>query len=236
MQNTRRNLWLMLAMILTSITAYFLQPTHKMAENSAVINLEIIIPQTFAGWQLAPQQFGQIINPQQKEILAKIYTQTLSRTYINKDGDLIMLSIAYGADQSDAKQLHYPEVCYPAQGFQIKTSTYTQLKTSYGGISVKRLLATMGQRSEPLTYWTTIGDKVVLGARASKIEQVRYGFKGLIPDGMIVRVSTISDDTAFAYQLEEEFVSALVNALPAEMLPRITGLSRTMALAQGDSH
>lgn len=137
-----------------------------------------------------------------------------------------MLMIAYGADQSDAKQLHYPEVCYPAQGFQIKSTSYSTLKTSYGGIPVKRLVTIMGSRSEPLTYWTTIVDKVVLGAKQAKIEQVRYGFKGLIPDGLIFRVSTINDDVSAAFQLEEDFVSALVDVLPSDILPRITGLAR----------
>ena len=32
-----------------------------------------------------------------------------------------MLSVAYGMDQADDDvQLHYPEVCYPAQGCQLR--------------------------------------------------------------------------------------------------------------------
>ena len=52
-------------------------------------------------------------------IINKIYNQTLTRTYINPRGDRIMLSIAYGRDQSDALQMHKPELCYPAQGFRL---------------------------------------------------------------------------------------------------------------------
>ena len=36
-------------------------------------------------------------------------------------GRQIMLSIAYGEDQRDGMKLHYPEVCYPAQGFQSRS-------------------------------------------------------------------------------------------------------------------
>lgn len=226
MHNSKRNIVLMIFMVMASVIAFYFHPTYKIADHEVKIDLNTIIPKTFGSWVLVQQQPGQIVNPQQKEILDRIYTQTLSRTYLNANGDLIMLSIAYGEDQSDAKQLHYPEVCYPAQGFQIKSTSYSTLLTDHGSIPVKRLVALNGQRSEPLTYWTTIGKKVVLGSKESKIEQVRYGFKGLIPDGLIFRVSTITEDIPAAYQLEADFVSSLVDVLPPDMLPRITGLSR----------
>lgn len=216
----------MTLMVAASVLAVAFHPTHRIADDGSHINLEAMIPKQFGEWQEQAQQTALIINPQQKEMIARIYSQTLSRTYVNDKGDRIMLSIAYGADQSDAKQLHYPEICYPAQGFQIKSTSYSTLKTPYGGIPVKQLVTVMGQRSEPLTYWTTIGNKVALGAKQAKIEQVRYRFKGLVPDGMIFRVSSITDDVSAAFQIEEDFVSALVEVLPLDILPRITGLSR----------
>ena len=38
-----------------------------------------------------------------------------------------MLSIAYGKNQSDALQLHKPEICYPAQGFTLLAKQNTPL-------------------------------------------------------------------------------------------------------------
>lgn len=212
-------------LVFASVIAMVLRPTHRIADDGPGVDLEAMIPEQFGDWQLAPRQSGQIVNPLQKEVLDRIYTQTLSRTYVNAKGDFIMLSIAYGADQSDAKQLHYPEVCYPAQGFQVKGSLISKLKTAYGDIPVKRVITVMGKRSEPLTYWTTVGHKVVLGARETKTEQLRYGFKGLIPDGLIFRVSTITGDIQAGFQLQDEFVSSLVNSLPVDARAKIAGLS-----------
>ncbi len=129
-----------------------------------------------------------MVNPVQKETMARIYSQTLTRVYRNTAGESIMLSIAYGADQSDDKQMHYPEICYPAQGFQVLSRQNDVVKTDFGNIRVKRLL-TSGGRTEPLTYWSTVGNKVVNGSSGeTKIEQLSYGFRGDIPDGLLFRV------------------------------------------------
>ena len=73
-----------------------------------------------------------------------------------------MLSIAYGGDQSDTMAVHKPEVCYPAQGFQILKNATASFSTGDGNIPVKRLVATQGPRIEPITYWTTVGDTVAV--------------------------------------------------------------------------
>ena len=104
-----------------------------------------------------------MVDPQQQELIDKIYTQTLSRTYVNPSGYRIMLAIAYGDDQRDAMQLHYPEVCYPAQGFSLKGKEKGTVATENGIIPVTRILTNLGQRNEPVTYWTTVGDQVFRG-------------------------------------------------------------------------
>ena len=39
---------------------------------------------------------------------------------------------------------------------------------------VLQLQTELGQRKEPLTYWSTIGNKAVQGGTARKLEQLRY--------------------------------------------------------------
>jgi len=211
-------------MLVAAIVAMLLHPTHRIADDGDAIVLEKMLPKQFGEWKEDLDQLGQVINPQQKEVLDRIYNQTLSRTYINASGQRIMLSVAYGADQSDAKQLHYPEVCYPAQGFQILSKSSGVIKTTFGSIPVKRLLAVIGTRSEPLTYWTTVGNKVVLGNRETKLEQLRYGFRGEIPDGLLFRVSSISSDETQGYILQESFLQSIIAAMPADTRLRMAGL------------
>lgn len=227
MNHFYRNSIIAVLMLASSGLAMALRPTHRIADEGPAVNLESLIPKQFGDWQEEPQSGGQIVNPQQKEMLDRIYTQTLSRTYVNAKGERIMLSIAYGADQSDAKQLHYPEVCYPAQGFQVISTQLGEVKTDFGDIRVKRLLTVMGNRSEPLTYWTTVGNKVVMGGKETKIEQLRYGFRGEIPDGLLFRVSSITPDAESGYATQQDYVRSLIATLSEKDRLKLAGLPAT---------
>jgi len=218
------------AMLLAAGATAFLKPTEKIAALQSPINLETMIPKQFGDWQEEAQHSGQIINPQLKEKLARIYTQTLSRTYINTKGERIMLSIAYGEDQRDANQLHYPEVCYPAQGFQVVSLLPGLLNTDFGDIRVKRLLTVMGNRSEPLTYWTTVGNQVVRGGRETKLEQLRYGLRRQVPDGLLFRVSSIQTDVVIAYALQQKFINDLLTVINEPSRIRLIGKPSTIGV------
>lgn len=222
------NLALMTVMITTSLLAMAFHPTHRIADDEPALNLETMIPTQFGDWQEMPQQSIQIINPQQKEVLDRIYTQTLSRTYVNSKGDSVMLSIAYGVDQSDAKQLHYPEVCYPAQGFQVVENEKGILETDFGKIKIRRLLATMGNRRELITYWATIGSSVVISGTEAKFAQLQYGFLGEIPDGLIFRVSSLGEDAQQYFEIQRTFVIDLLGSIDPASRHKIAGFSKVM--------
>lgn len=225
MTTRRSRVLLMVLMIGASLLAILFRPAHRIADDGPAINLETMIPKQFGDWKEQPQQRAQIINPVQKETIERIYTQTLTRIYANSVGESIMLSIAYGADQSDAKQLHYPEVCYPAQGFQVLSNQVGVLQTDFGSIRVKRLLTVLGNRSEPLTYWTTVGNQVVVGGKETKLAQLRYGFKGLIPDGLLFRVSSITPDAQSGNNIQKDFVQNLISALSKRDKLKLAGLN-----------
>ena len=223
MVHATRNILIALLLIVGMVLAVLLRPTYRMANHGPAISLEKMIPSKFGEWKLEPEQNTQIVNPQIKATLDRIYTQTVSRTYLNNRNQRVMLSVAYGPDQGDAKALHYPEVCYPAQGFKVTSMGQTQLHTDFGNIKVKKLIAQNSGRTEPITYWTTVGDKVVRGAREAKLTQLEYGFKGVVPDGLIFRVSSISDSEE-DFLLHQSFVAEVVKAMSAENRAKIAGL------------
>lgn len=216
---------LMLLMIAAAITAMVLKPTHKLAAERQGFVLERIIPKQFGDWQMDEKTMQSIVNPQQAVLINKLYNQTLTRNYINSKGEHVMLVIAYGEDQSDNTQLHYPEVCYPAQGFQIVSKANSVVSTQLGQIRVKKLVATLSSRVEPITYWTTIGDKVVLGGKETKLEKLKYGFKGDVPDGILLRVSSLHQEPEPAYRLQSDFINALLSAVDQSYTQQIFGLS-----------
>jgi EpsI family protein len=221
----RKSLLLLVLMLAAAASAIALRPTMKMADLRPTIDLNAIVPPMFADWREEPQASGQVVNPQQKETLDKLYSQTLSRTYVSASGARIMLSIAYGRDQSDSMQLHYPELCYPSQGFQVLANTTGEIHLASGIIPVKRLLTSLNRaRIEPVTYWVMIGDESTVRGVTKKLAEMRYGFRGEIPDGLLFRVSSIDADSNTAFKLHERFISEMFDAVRPENRPRLFGV------------
>ena len=104
-------------MVLSTGLAAALRPTILLADKLAPIQLKTMVPAAFGDWREQLLSSARIIDPQTQEKLDEIYSETLTRTYVNSKGYQIMLSIAYRMNQSAALQLHKPEICYPAQGF-----------------------------------------------------------------------------------------------------------------------
>jgi EpsI family protein len=210
-------------MIAASVSAVVLRPTQKLADLGPKIDLEAMIPSHFGDWKIDRTIVPLLPAPDVQAKLDKIYNQTLARTYVDSRGKRIMLSIAYGGDQSDAMQVHLPEVCYAAQGFQVKKSAEGEVLVGDREIPVRRVVATLGARVEPITYWITVGDQVVNNRIKRKLAQVRSGMAGRVPDGMLVRVSSIGREETEAYAIQDGFLRDMLRTMRADDLERVTG-------------
>jgi EpsI family protein len=223
----RSSIMLSLLMMASSVLAWRIIPTHLMANARPAIRLESALPVRFGDWKEEKAALATLVNPELDAALRQIYTQTLSRTYVNSTGYRIMLSLAYGANQSDGLQWHYPETCYPAQGFEVTSRRDGWLTTSQGSIPVKRMETNLArQRFEPVTYWAIIGDVVVVGAIDKKLTEMRYRIGGQIPDGLLFRISSIDTDSERSFLQQNAFVNDLVRTLPPLEKRRLTGLPR----------
>lgn len=213
-----------LCMFAAAGVAMALKPTTKIADAGPAIDLETLIPKQFGEWRLDETIVPIMVSPEVQAKLDELYGQTLTRTYINNAGRRVMLSIAYGANQgSDDFQVHRPEFCYTAQGFQVKPGAEEMLKYGSGNLPIKRLEAIQGPRNEPITYWITIGDKATLPGLGRKLTQLSYGLTGKIPDGMLIRVSSISPNAQEEYQLQDQFVNEMLDAVEPAQRVRLTG-------------
>lgn len=218
-----RHLVVAAAMFAGAGLAVAVKPTDRMAEHRPPINLETAIPRSFADWRIDTSLAPVTVSPDVQAELDKIYSQTVTRTYINSRGERIMLAVAYGGDQSRTTQVHKPEVCYPMQGFQISPLATGTLDTPAGPIPIMRLVATQGQRVEPITYWIAVGDTVVRGTLEQNLARLKYGLTGTVPDGILVRVSNISRDADKAYALQQRFISQMLSAMPKMEAARLIG-------------
>ena len=203
-------------MVLSGVLTKVMTPTVSHSDQQVNINLETIIPREFDQWKINPLTAAIIVNPDDNGLLNKLYTQTLSRTYINNEGEQIMLSIAYGRDQSSDLQVHRPEICYTSGGFDVSNMFKTFVDTSIGRIPVMQLVAKQGNRNEPITYWVRVGDSLTRGWIEQKIAAIGYGLTGKVTDGLLFRISTISNNEQESYRIQQEFLTTMLQAVRSE--------------------
>jgi len=224
---TRRALLMSTLMCTAAAGAYALRPGSNRTSSATkpTLDLELLVPKQFGAWREEVQQVAQVVNPQTQQLLDKLYNQILTRTYVNGSGERIMLSLAYGGDQRGSLEAHKPEVCYPAQGFQLLAQSDGTIETAYGDIPVRRLNTSLGRRVEPLTYWFTVGESTVQSRWEKRLVEIRLTLTGQVPDGLLFRVSSIDPDPARAWQVQEQFVNALLGAVQSKDRARLAGLS-----------
>lgn len=203
-------------MLSSGVLTEVMTPVVIFTGQQAKMNLDTMIPKEFGAWKLDSSTASSIINPTVQGELEKIYNQTLSRTYINDQGERVMLSIAYGSDQSTDLHVHRPEICYASSGFDIGIMTKTFVDTTIGRIPVMHLVARQGTRNEPITYWIRVGDSLTRGWVEQKLTAIGYGLTGKVPDGLLFRVSSISNDAQDSYQVQQVFLAAILQAVRSE--------------------
>ena len=229
MRSNRMAFLIAALMFAASIGAVVARPDPKAASLESAISLEAAIPKHFGDWREDLERISPVVNPQAQDTLDKLYSETLSRTYVNSGGYRIMLSLAYGSDQRGSLRTHTPEFCYPAQGFTLRKTELGQLATPFGEISVRRLFTSKGWREEPVTYWFKFGDDAVSGDNAARnlrrrLVELRYNFTGRIPDGLLFRVSSIDPDQGRANQMQDQFINQLLQAVSPAERKRLSGL------------
>lgn len=223
-----RKVWLpaVLAMALmagASALGKWAQPTVLMAELHPRAPLTAVFPENFEGWTQDHSNVNVQLPPDVEQQVKTIYTETADRVYVNASGQRMMVTVAYGRDQSDGFKVHRPEVCYAAQGFVVKQPVAGALNLGGRNIEVQRVDTSMGDRFEPVTYWMVIGDNVVNTPWRHKLQQIRYAFHGLIADGLLVRVSSFSRDPERAYADQAAFVRQWMAHVPADQRARLFG-------------
>lgn len=203
-------------LLVTATAAHLFIANRSLMASQHQMNLTSLVPEQFGSWRLLPEGNSLAVLPETQASLNSLYDQQLVRTYQNAQGQQIMLTIAYGQDQSnDLSQVHRPEICYVGQGFSLLEAETVTLQIAGQSIAAKRLVAQQGQRHEPLTYWMLVGDKTVSAGWRRKLLQLSYAAQGIIPDGLLFRISSIDQDNSRAFALQQAFVDELITAVPA---------------------
>ena len=171
-----------------------------------------LLPERLGPWQSSTG--NGVIVPPESELSDRTYNEVLVRIY-NGPADAVALCLAYGAAQSRDMQLHRPEVCYPAAGFAVVSSRPVQLELpGRPPISATLLDTQSNVRKEQVLYWTRIGSEFPTAPLQQRLAVVTQNLRGRVPDGMLVRASTVAEGPEAAYPVLSGFLAAMVENSP----------------------
>ncbi|MGH6798122.1 MAG: exosortase-associated protein EpsI, B-type [Roseiarcus sp.] len=205
------------AMLAAMLLAVAMTPHKLMARTHDVFDIDKRLPTKFGDW--APVEGLNVVAPPPADSLeSAVYNQEASRGFVDPDGHVVMLMVAYGESQSDRLQLHHPEVCYTAQGFRVSRTSSVKLDYSPSAppLKVTRLVAAREERVEPISYWMRVGYDNSNSNWARQALKLEYGLRGWVPDGALFRVSTIGVPVAESFKIQDKFIHDLLNSVDPE--------------------
>ena len=173
--------------------------------------LEDIVPKTFGDWRF--QTASGLVVPTEDQMSNAIYSQLLTRVYTAGDNGLVMLLIAQSAAQNGIVQIHRPEVCYPAGGFELSPITPIEIDLGPKRIMANSLQAVSDRRDEQIIYWTRVGNHFPTSWAEQRWAVARDNLHRKVPDAVLVRMSTIGMEPAAARTLLAEFGQQLLEAM-----------------------
>lgn len=219
-----RSLVLLLFMLFAAGVGHLAIPKLEANGGSIRPKLDSVIPKAFGNWKVDPNIVPINPSPDQVALIGEIYDETLSRTYVNDKGVRVMLSLAYGRNQSRRFQIHKPEVCYVGQGFRLSDVRIGSINVLDRKVPVMEMVATQGSRVEPITYWIRVGDALGRGWVEQNTIRAKYALKGEIPDGLLFRVSNISRGVSKAdFELHQGFAADLIASVAKDRVSDILG-------------
>jgi EpsI family protein len=191
-----------------------------------------VIPIAFGKW--ASTDTESLVRPETAgKLAARLYSEIVGRIYRHADtGTQVMMLVAYGNTQSDLLQLHRPEVCYPAVGFNLLASDAVSFPIARGvSVPGRQVIAAKSDWTEYVAYWTRLGEFLPNSEEAQRADRFKNALNGDIPDGSLFRLSVTGSDSGQAFSELTGFIADLVLAVPKAQRSALIGTELANKLA-----
>jgi EpsI family protein len=190
------------------------------SEVGAKLDVESLTPQSIGAWRRVD---GPEVIVAREAGASRFYEQEVARVYGGTGLPYVMLAIAYAARQDERLEVHRPETCYSAQGFELTEALPIILHlASDEAIPARLLIARRQDRAEQIVYWTRIGKLFPRTSAEQKLAALRSALALQVPDGMLVRISTLGVATEDV-SIMAEFATLLFASSPAPLRQALTG-------------
>jgi EpsI family protein len=179
--------------------------------------LDDVIPTTIGRWRF--QTASGLVVPPEDQLSRALYSNLLTRVYEDGDNPPVMLLVAQSGSQTGILQIHRPETCYTASGFQISSVTPQPIQVGPITVPANAMDASAAGMTEHVLYWTRIGNTMPASWAQQRLVTAEQNLRGILPDAILVRVSTIRPDADGARAELESFVRALIGSVPPNRRP-----------------
>jgi len=213
-QTDRRKFLLGLTFCSAAAVAAWRQPRRRL-DYLGKHKLDEVVPETIGRWKFVTA--SGLVVPPEDELEKTLYSNMLTRVYSDGQSAPVMLLLAQNGSQTGFLQIHRPEICYTAGGYHI--SAVTPHPISFGSkiVPANRMDASAGGPTEHVVYWTRVGNRIPGNWTAQKLAVAEQNLQGTIPDAILVRVSTVSDDDSAAMASIDEFIRAMLGSIQPRM-------------------
>jgi EpsI family protein len=155
-----------------------------------------------------------VLLPPPDALSDRLYDDLVTRVY-ESDRELnVMMLLAYNNLQDGVVQVHRPEVCYPVGGFTLSPTEEVSLQTAGASIPANFFTAVGPDRTEQVLYFTRLGDDYPRSWTEQRWAVVKANLRKQIPDGMMMRVSLLSNSRSDALDSLSRFAASFITACP----------------------
>jgi EpsI family protein len=178
--------------------------------------LEDLVPKSIGVWNFVTA--SGIVVPPEDQLSRAIYSQLVTRVYSDGQNSQVMLLIAQSARETGFLQIHRPETCYTAGGYQISAVVPYAIQVGPRVVAANLMEASAGGGpTEHIVYWTRIGKKMPRSWREQKFAVAEQNLEGIIPDAILVRISCVNSDRDVALVAIDNFTRAMIASIPANL-------------------
>jgi EpsI family protein len=203
----RRGVIVGLGLAAGAALSHFATP-RAIASPIAEPQFQRMIPDRVGGW--SSRKSAELVLPAVDEDQEKLYENLETRIYEGDGLPSMMVLIAYSSVQRNDVQVHRPEICYPAAGFPILWTKPATIDVGSRNVYGRELVADRGGLSERIIYWVRVGKEFPIGWADQRLTMAISNAKGITPDGLLFRVSTIEQSPYFSPQVLALFIKAFV--------------------------
>lgn len=207
----RRSVVVGLGLTAGAALSYFNVPRAS-ASPIATSQFQRMIPEKVGRW--TSRRSAELVLPAEDEQQDKLYENLETRIYEGDALPSMMLLIAYSSIQQNDVHVHRPEVCYPAAGFPIVQSKPADFAFGQIKVHARELVADRGGLKERILYWVRVGKSFPIGWAEQRLTMAISNAKGVTPDGLLFRVSTIEESGSSSSHSLEAFAKGFIAASP----------------------